>query len=75
VLLAAADDADPDHRDCVDLVAAEPGPLVTTPLVIAEAQFLRSIADGDVEVETLTATTRPRTRSPRKHAFAFRAGF
>ncbi len=69
VLLAAADNADPDHDDCAQLLQHETGPLVTTALVIAEtaylisrqlgahdeARFFRSIADGDLDVETLTA--------------------
>ncbi len=69
VLLAAADNADPDHDACAGLLEREAGPLVTTALVIAEtayligrqlsaraeAQFFRAIADGDVHVETLTA--------------------
>jgi predicted nucleic acid-binding protein len=69
VLLAAADNADPDHDACARLLEHETGPLVTTALVIAEtayligrqlgaraeAQFFRAIADGDVHVESLTA--------------------
>jgi predicted nucleic acid-binding protein len=35
VLLAAADDNDPDHQRCVDLVEGTNEQLVTTPLVIA----------------------------------------
>jgi predicted nucleic acid-binding protein len=68
VLLAAADRADPDHQTCARLVASEPGPLVTTGLVIAEASYLierqlgpsalaaffRSLADGDLLIEALT---------------------
>jgi predicted nucleic acid-binding protein len=70
VLLAAADDNDPDHQRCVDLVEGTDEQLVTTPLVIAEtgylidrqlgpnaeAGFYRSLARGDVRVETLTAS-------------------
>ena len=69
VLLAAADDADPDHQVCARLLADTDGPLITTALVIAEtayligrqlgghaeAQFFRSIANRDVIVETLTS--------------------
>jgi predicted nucleic acid-binding protein len=69
VLLAAADNADPDHEACAQLLQHESGRLVTTALVIAEtsyligrqlgahdeARFFRSIADGDLEIETLTA--------------------
>lgn len=40
VLVAAADDADPDHRACTELVEASTEPLVTTPLVVAEAGYL-----------------------------------
>jgi predicted nucleic acid-binding protein len=68
VLLAAADNADPDHSACAQLFENEPDPLVTTALVIAEtaylvarqlgapaeARFFRSVADGDIRVETLT---------------------
>ena len=68
VLLAAADDADPDHQACASLVESASGPLVTTALVVAEtgylvarqlgpdaeATFFRSIADGDVMIEDLT---------------------
>ena len=67
-LLAAADTADPHHRACVNLLTAATGPLLTTPLVVAEAayligcrigpkaesRFFRSIADGDLVIETLT---------------------
>ena len=70
VLLAAADEADPDHRACADLVETTADVLVTSPLVVAEvgylierqlgpeakAGFYRSIADGDLVVEVLTAT-------------------
>ena len=70
VLLAAADDADSDHRVCVDLVETTAEVLVTSPLVVAEtgylierqlgpeaeAGFYRSIAAGDLLVEVLTAT-------------------
>jgi predicted nucleic acid-binding protein len=67
VLLAAADDADPDHDACASLLEQEDGPFVTTGLVVAEAGYLidrqlgpaaeasfyRSIADGDLRVEAL----------------------
>lgn len=67
VLLAAADNADPEHAACVRLLEAA-GPLVTTPLVIAEtayligrqlgaaaeARFFHSVADGELHVEILT---------------------
>ncbi|MGQ0824889.1 MAG: type II toxin-antitoxin system VapC family toxin [Actinomycetota bacterium] len=65
----AADNWDPDHDACAQLLQDDPGPLVTTALVIAEtayligrqrgahdeARFFRSIADGDLHLETLTA--------------------
>jgi predicted nucleic acid-binding protein len=68
--VAAADEADPDHRRCVDLLEGHPGPLVTTALVVAEAGWLierqlgptaeagfyRSIAAGDIAVHVLSAT-------------------
>lgn len=69
VLLAAADATDPDHDACARLVTDEPGPLLTTPLVVAEtgylierqlgpaaeAGFYRSLAAGDLTVEPLRA--------------------
>ena len=70
VLLAAADDTDPAHRLCVDLVETTSDTLVTTAMVIAEtgylidrqlgpvaeAGFYRSVASGDILVEALTAS-------------------
>lgn len=67
VLLASADIGDPDHLACRDLVASEPGPFVTSALVVAEAvylidrqlgplaesRFVRSIADGALVVADL----------------------
>jgi len=67
VLLAAADDADPDHIACVEIVETA-DQLVTSHLVIAEAAYLiarqlgpraeaaffRSVAQGDVVIESLT---------------------
>jgi predicted nucleic acid-binding protein len=69
VLLAAADRNDPDHDACARTVTDEPGPLVTTPLVVAEtgylidrqlgpaaeAGFYRSLASGDLMVEAMRA--------------------
>lgn len=66
VLVAAADNADADHGTCARLLQHEPGPLVTTALVIAEtayligrqlgahdeARFFRSIADGDLHIDS-----------------------
>jgi uncharacterized protein len=67
VLLAAADNADPDHEACVRAVEGA-GPLVTTALVIAEtaylirrqlgakaeAAFFRALAAGEIQVEPVT---------------------
>jgi predicted nucleic acid-binding protein len=39
-LLTTADRDDADHRRCRNLLETDPGPLVTTPLVIAEAAYL-----------------------------------
>lgn len=69
VLLAAADQNDPDHHDCARLVTDEAGPLITTPLVVteagylierqlgpaAEAGFYQSLAAGDLTVESMRA--------------------
>jgi uncharacterized protein len=70
VLLAAADDTDPAHAACVELVETTTDTLVTTAMVIAEsgylidrqlgpvaeAGFYRSIANGDILVEALAAS-------------------
>ena len=67
MLLAAADDSDPDHDACADLLDGDPGPFITTSPVVAEtgylidrqlgasaeAGFFRSIAAGDLAVEML----------------------
>jgi predicted nucleic acid-binding protein len=67
VLLAAADTADPDHRACVEAIQST-APLVTTALVVAEtayligrqlgpaaeASFFRAVADGELQIETVT---------------------
>jgi uncharacterized protein len=69
VLLAAADTNDRAHEACVELLEASREPLVTSPLVVAEAGYLidrqlgssaesafyRSIANGDLVIEVLTA--------------------
>lgn len=69
VFVAATDEADPDHAACATIVETHPGPLVTTPLVIAEAGWLierqldaaaeavfyASIAAGEITVEDLTS--------------------
>jgi len=67
VLLAAADNADPDHELCIRAIQ-DPGPLVTTTLVVAEtayligrqlgaaaeAGFFRAVAAGEIQVEPVT---------------------
>jgi len=69
VLLAAADNADPDHEPCIRAIQSV-SPLVTTPLVIAEtayligrqlgaaaeAAFFRAVAAGEIQVEPITPT-------------------
>jgi hypothetical protein len=68
VLLAAADNADPDHDSCTRAIGAASA-LATTPLVIAEtsylirrqlgpaaeAAFFRAVAAGEIQVEPITA--------------------
>jgi predicted nucleic acid-binding protein len=67
-LVATADAADRNHDSCRTLLETDPGPLVTSPLVIAEAGWLirrqlnlaaevalyQSIAAGEITVEALT---------------------
>lgn len=67
VLLAAADNADPDHEPCTRAIQSA-SPLVTTALVIAEtayligrqlgalaeAAFFRAVAAGEIQVEPIT---------------------
>lgn len=74
-LVAVADADDPDHAACDELLDSDPGPLVTTALVIAEAGFLidrqvgphaeaalvADIAEGRIVVETPTAAHWQRT--------------
>jgi predicted nucleic acid-binding protein len=69
VLLAAADNADPDHDSCTRAIESA-GPLVTTALVIAEtaylirrqlgakaeAAFFRALAADEIQVERMTPT-------------------
>jgi uncharacterized protein len=66
-LVAAADRDDAHHLACRDLLEGDPGPLVTSPLVVAEAAYLidrqlgpaaeaalfDSIIAGDLRVEDL----------------------
>lgn len=68
-LVATADTNDPDHPACLNLLHGDPGPLVTTAMVIAEAAYLlnrqlgpqaeaalyTSILDGTLSVEPLGA--------------------
>lgn len=70
VLVAAADRTDRHHQRCTELIAAEPGSLVTTAMVIAECAYLierelgtvaeaslyETINDGALVVENLTRT-------------------
>lgn len=67
VLLAAADNADPDHDSCTRVIESA-RPLITTPLVIAEtsylirrqlgakaeAAFFRALAAEEIQVEPVT---------------------
>jgi predicted nucleic acid-binding protein len=73
--VAVADLDDPDHTACDELLDADPGPLVTTALVIAEAGFLidrqigpdaeaalvADITEGRIIIETLTTRDWQRT--------------
>jgi len=68
VLVAATDRTDQHYDACVALLETEPGPLVTTALVIAECAYLierelgptveatlyKAIIDGALHVENLT---------------------
>jgi len=68
-LVAAADRSDAHHAACRDLLEADPGPLVTTAMVVAETAYLidrqlgtraetalyTSINDGALLVENLLA--------------------
>jgi uncharacterized protein len=68
VLVGAADRTDRHHRACADLLEREPGPLVTTAMVIAEAAYLldrelgpdteallyQAIIDGTLAVDVIT---------------------
>jgi uncharacterized protein len=75
-LVSIADRTDPHHQACVELLETDPGPLVTTSLVIAEAGYLLDrnlgpnaeialidmIVDGTLTVDTLTAADWVRVR-------------
>lgn len=76
VLLAAADNADPDHESCVRAIEGA-GPLVTTAFVVAEtaylicrqlgakaeAAFFHALAAGEIQVEPITPTDAERIAS------------
>lgn len=54
VIVAAADRSDTHHKPCADLLENAPGPLVTSPMVIAEAAYLLNRELGPAaEVATL----------------------
>ena len=75
-LVALADHKDPDHDACLELLTVEPGPLLTTGLVIAEAAYLierqvgvdgelalyADVAAGLFQVEELTIADWQRVR-------------
>jgi uncharacterized protein len=75
--VAAADRSDRHHQPCRELLETAPGPLVTTPLVVAEVVYLVSrelgphvepafydaILDGTVVVENLNQTDWRRIRT------------
>jgi uncharacterized protein len=77
VLVAAADRTDRFHIECVTVVSDDPGPLVTTAMVVAEAAYLfrrqlgsraeaslyTAITDGDLRVETLATEDWVRVRT------------
>lgn len=70
VLVAATDRTDRHHQHCIALLDVEPGPLVTTAMVIAECAYLierelgstaeatlyQAIRDGALVVEPLTGS-------------------
>lgn len=77
VLLAAADRTDHFHAECSALLTTDPGPLVSTAMVIAEAAYLMrrqlggraeaslyvAIVDGDLAIETITGEDWVRVRT------------
>jgi uncharacterized protein len=81
VLLAAADRSDPAHESCRDLLESHSGPLITTDLVLtetgwlldrqlgpaAEAALYRSVADGELVVEQLSAADWKRIAELTRH--------
>jgi predicted nucleic acid-binding protein len=76
VLVAAADRTDRHHIRCAEVVTDDPGPLVTTAMVMAEAAYLlereigtvaevslyTSVIDGDLSVESLEPSDWTRIR-------------
>ena len=59
VLLAAADDADPDHQACARLLADADGPLITTPLLRTWALVSsHSVNSEAVSIEPIGASLR-----------------
>jgi predicted nucleic acid-binding protein len=77
VLVAAADRTDRFHAECAALVSEDPGPLVTTAMVSAEAAYLmrrqlggqaeaslyRAIIEGDLGVEPIRSDDWVRIRT------------
>jgi predicted nucleic acid-binding protein len=69
-LYAQADRADPHHADVIDILQAERGPLITSAICVAEADyliltrlgievelaFLEDLAEGTFQMECLTRT-------------------
>lgn len=56
VIVAAADRADPQHLLCAQLLENDPGPLVTSPMVIAEAAYLINRELGSTAEQALYDT-------------------
>jgi uncharacterized protein len=75
-LVSIADRTDPHHHTCLELLETDPGPLVTTGLVVADAGYLLNrnlgpnaeialvdmITDGTLIVDALTAADWVRVR-------------
>ncbi|WP_336084789.1 type II toxin-antitoxin system VapC family toxin [Nocardia sp. SSK8] len=66
-LLAVANRKDREHKPCLEVLSSEPGPLIVPAMIVtevcymlgrvdatAEADFLRSIAAGELRVEAHT---------------------
>lgn len=56
VIVAAADRSDTHHKPCADLLENAPGPLVTSPMVIAEAAYLLNRELGPAAEQALYST-------------------